>query len=141
METAAYSALHSLLTAVGKTAGAKEVCVITPPGGSERIVLASSIYDEPVLDRVYKEGVRGIFTDALYEGQLLGNLVVVDPAQLDAFALAAGYIMGYSRSLKEVTTVPANRLAQAIQRAETARNLRWLLGSNDPAATSAGETV
>jgi PAS domain S-box-containing protein len=99
-----YRALHSLLTAVGKTFNAREVCIVVREGDKDLLVV-SSLQAHPKRGRRYKHSQDTVSTEITFEKTVLGRLDLVKPAsdvspeQLAPFADAAAHIVAQAAAL------------------------------------------
>ncbi|HEX9987650.1 MAG TPA: ATP-binding protein [Chloroflexia bacterium] len=122
MNRGAHAALHSLLTAVAHSVGARRVCLISPSDQAECVMLAASDRPEPVELVPFSAGEPDVLVDVPYGGRILGRMVAVEPAgdvdasQLEAFAKAAGFIMAQMGQLREVEK-PSGGAATALGQA------------------------
>ncbi|HEX8599986.1 MAG TPA: GAF domain-containing protein [Chloroflexia bacterium] len=106
----AYTALQSLLGAVAHTVGATQVCLISPSYDPECITLVQS--GEASGEGEPFESRESDVTVPVRYGELeLAQLVVVEAAttvdreRLDAFARAAGYILGHAEQVSRAESV------------------------------------
>jgi PAS domain S-box-containing protein len=124
----AFEALHGLLIAASLSTGSKRVCLVSPELEPGLIYLDSSDKRRPARGRKYTPAEGDVSCDVRYGERLIGRLVVtgapgpVDVRSLDAFAAAAGFIMGQAGELHEAMS--------AMQEAEILRQLGQQVGEH-----------
>ncbi|HEX8220086.1 MAG TPA: ATP-binding protein [Chloroflexia bacterium] len=106
----AYTALQSLLGAVAHTLGAGRVCLISPRQEPECFTLLEASGEQPSGEK-FRGGERDVSVPVFFDEQELAQLVVVDAQtgldmeRLEAFARAAGYIMGHAEQVWRAESV------------------------------------
>lgn len=106
----AYTALQSLLGAVAHTLGAGRVCLVSPSHEPECFTLLESGGEESDRQR-FQGGEHDVSVPVMHGEQELARLVVVDAEagldreRLDAFARAAGYILGHSEQVSRAESM------------------------------------
>ncbi|HEY0070677.1 MAG TPA: GAF domain-containing protein, partial [Chloroflexia bacterium] len=122
----ANTALHSLLGAVAHAVGAGKVCLISPSHAPECITLLQSGEAQEEAGGPFESGQRDVSVPVVYGEQELAQMVVVDAEsgldreRLDAFARAAGYILGHAEEV--------SRAEAAIEETRVLRELGMRLG-------------
>lgn len=106
----AYTALQSLLGAVAHTMGASQACLVSLSHDPECITLIESGEIE-AKGKPFKPGARDVSVPVRFGEQELAQLVIVDAGaapdreRLEAFARAAGYILGHAEQVSRAESV------------------------------------
>jgi signal transduction histidine kinase len=112
----AHAALRQLLTAASQSLGGERLCLISPDHEHGWVVTATTDQDQPSQPQPYKPGERDVHIDIQHGDHVVGRLVVLNPAtevnrtQLQAFASAAGFILGHAHRLEEATRLAEESL-------------------------------
>ena len=111
LDGGAQAALQSLLEAVAHAVGAGKVCLVSPGHAPDCVTLLQSGEDHSDEGTPYQSGERDISVPVTYGEQELARLVVVDAEvgvdreRLEAFAWAAGYILGHAEEVSRAESV------------------------------------
>src|SRR5688500_10925392 len=105
-----HAAIQELLVSAASASGAERVFVVSSPDeeGKRTILAAPADVPDPE-SATYEPGEADVLADLLYKGRTIGCIVFsggrarVAQAVVDAYASAAGFMLGYAGELAEIS--------------------------------------
>src|SRR5688500_9396640 len=106
----AHAAIQELLESAASASGAERVFVVSSPDSEGKRTIVAAPWEVPdFAPATYEPGEADTLAELLYKGRTIGCLVFsggrsrIAQAIVDAYASAAGFVIGYADELAEMT--------------------------------------